>query len=167
MVSVLPAGLIFSVGGPVLDEVGEAEVRAGAGAWQTQGQTQALCGSGTVRGEAGHVVGRDDAAVLHEADEDFCALGQAGDEGAEVIELAADAGAKAVVDEEGDLGAVGRDLGEVEEVGVAVVDLEGDVFRGGGDGRLGVEGYKCLGGSGALLLRKSSNAGEGECEKCQ
>ena len=67
-------------------------------------------------GEAGDVVGRDDAAVLHVADEDLGSLGQAGDEGAEIVQLAADAGAEAVVDEEGDLGAVGRDGGEVEEM---------------------------------------------------
>jgi len=95
-----------------------------------------LCGSGAVCGEAGHVVRRGDTAVLHEADEDLGSLGKAGNEGAKIIELAADTGAKTVVDEESDLSAVGRDLCEVEEVGVAVVDLEGDVFCGGETGAL-------------------------------
>ena len=163
----LRAGLVFGVRGPVLDEVREAEVGAGAGASQAHGEAQALCCGGAVCGEARHVVSRDDAAVLHEADEDFGTLRQAGDEGFEVIELAADAGAEAVVDEESNLGAVGRDGSEVEEIGGAVVDLEGDVFCGGGDWSLGAQGDQSLGGGGALLLRESSEAGEGECEECQ
>ena len=63
--------------------------------------------------------------------------------------------------------AAGRNGCEVEEIGGSVVDLGGDVFCGGGDGSFGVEGDQGLGGSGALLLRESSDAGEGECEECQ
>ena len=85
-------------------------------------------GGGGVVGGEGWAVGGDDVAVLHVADEDLGPGGEAGDEGAEVAELAAEAGAEAVVDEESDLGAVGRDRGEVEELGGAVVDLDGDVF---------------------------------------
>ncbi len=63
-----------ALGGPVLDEVGEAEVGAGAGAAKAHGEAEALGGSGAIGGEAGDVGGGDDAAVLHVADEDLGAV---------------------------------------------------------------------------------------------
>ncbi len=124
----LQAGLAFSAGGPVLDEVGEAEVGAGAGTSQAHRDAQALGGGGTICREAGNVASWGHSAVLHVADEDLGPRGQAGDEGLEVIELAADAGAETVVDEQGHLGPVGRDRGKVDERREAVVDLDGEVF---------------------------------------
>ena len=124
-------GEAFGVGGPVLYEVGEAEVGAGAGAGDSDGKAKASCGSGAVGGESGELGAWDDAAVLHVADEDFGSVGESGDEGAQGVEFAANAGAEAVVDEEGDLGAVGRDGGEVEELGETIVHFDGDVFCSG------------------------------------
>ncbi len=108
----------------------------------------------------GDVAGGDDAAVLHVADEDLGALREAGEEGAKVIQLAADAGAEAVVDEEGDLGAVGRDGSEVEEIGCAVVDLDGDVFCGGvSRGSLESKATSAWVGVGPSCCAKASEAG--------
>src|SRR6202034_4467974 len=50
-------GLTFGVGGPVLHEVRETEVGAGAGASQSHGQTQGLADGGTIRREARGVAG--------------------------------------------------------------------------------------------------------------
>src|SRR6201999_1905427 len=99
--------LAFCAWGPVLDEVGEAEVGAGAGSAKTDGETKTVCCGGTISGEAGIVAARDDATILHVADKDFGSLRQADEEVLEIIQFTADAGAQAVVDEERNLGSVG------------------------------------------------------------
>ena len=72
----LRTSLILGVGGPVLDEVREGEVRAGAGASQTHGQMQGFSNGGTIGCETSDVSGGDDAAILHVADEDLGPLRQ-------------------------------------------------------------------------------------------
>jgi hypothetical protein len=104
---------------------------------------------------------------LHEADEYLSSLGEAGDKGAEIIQFAADAGAEAVVDEEGDLRSVGRDVGEIEKRSDMVVDLDGEVFCGCDDRCFGVESDDGLGGGRTLLLGEGMDTGEGECEDCK
>jgi hypothetical protein len=115
--------------------------------------------------EAGEVACGFDAAILHVADERFSSGGKSGDKGPEVVEFGTDAGTEALVDEEGNLGAVGWDGSEVEEIGGAPVDLNGEVLCGGGSGGFGVDQDESLGGGGGFLLRESSEAGEGESEK--
>ena len=94
--------------------------------------------------EAVEIAGRDDAAVGHVADEDLSTLREAGHESAEVVELASDAGAEAVVDEEGNLGLVGGNGSEGGDGGVAVVDFEGDVGGCEGDWAFGAVGDEGL-----------------------
>jgi hypothetical protein len=74
------------------------------------------------------------------------------DEGTEVAEFAAEGEAQAVVDEEGDLCSAGRELGQAGELGVAVIDLDGDVGDIGADLVFGFDVDQSLSGGGTFLL---------------
>jgi hypothetical protein len=74
----LQVDLCLLIGWPFLNEVGEAEVWAGADSCCSLWNAKRLRCCGVVGGE---VLGRDDAAVLHVADENFSA-------GAEVLDKA-------------------------------------------------------------------------------
>ena len=72
------------VAGPVLDELGEAEVGAGADASGSERYMDVAGGGGVVGGEG---LSDADGAVFHVADEDFSSGGQGGDEGLHVFEV--------------------------------------------------------------------------------
>src|SRR5579871_1594153 len=133
---------------PVLGEIGEAEVRARAGARGAHRDTEVFGCTGIVSGE---FLGGHDAAVFHVADEDFGPLRKGRDEVANVVELATYASAETVVDEEGYLGSGGRDGGKARERSRPVVDLNDDVLRSWGLGGFGIQSNEGLSTGGAFL----------------
>ncbi len=68
-----------------------------------------------------------------------------------VRELATDRGAKAVVDQKGNLGAVRLDRGDCGELGIVIIDLSLEVLRGKWLRCLCVQGDDRLGRGGSLL----------------
>ena len=118
-------------------------------------------GEGVVCGEG---LRRDDVAVLHVSDQDLDAGGEGAHEGAQIVQLAADALAQAVVDEKRDLGAGGGHRLPRAERLTAVVDRDGKSGGGGRRRGLGIDVDQRLGGDKALLLGvcgKASREGEG------
>ena len=106
-------------------------------------------GERVVRGEA---LVRDDVAVLHVADQDLDAGGEGSHKGAQTVQLATDALAQAVVDEQRDLSVGGGHRLPRAERLLAVVDRN---RQGGGAGRrrgFGIDVDQRLRGNKALLL---------------